>query len=620
MSRARLRVDQLAYHGPDKPAARLTLKAGLNVICGSSDTGKSFVIDTIDFMLGSSTELRQLPERAGYDRVVMHASLTDGKTFTVQRSTEGGAYLWRAGHHDELTKEGDVLKPSHSSEREDNLSRRLLVLLGLDACRLRRDRDFATVSLSLRHLVLLSLVNETRIFETISPVLTQNKVNNTIEKSAFKFFLTGVDDSALVAIREARDSHARSRSSRDALATLVEQRQSKLPTADEIDRRRRQLAQLQQQMADIGQDVAEDERRHKDTVNRSRVLDRFVYVARRRQTEVDGLLQRFALLDEHYESDLGRLEAIRESGAIFQALHPGPCPFCGALPEAQTHLRECEVDPESIIVAAGAEIDRITLLRSGLVETREQLSAEGGQLRERTDRAITDYESAFRHASNLNSVLREKRRGVGDLDREARELRKQLLDADIVASLRTDLEATDQVLAEAEAQISAVPGATIPTAETVSFAQEIEAVLSAWDFPGEHAGARVAWDAPRTDVIIGNRRRSDQGKGLRAITCAAFLLTLMKRCLEKANPHLGLLALDSPLLAYWKPEGQADDLRGTQVDDCFYRWTIARLPADCQVIIIENRPLPKWLPDQSHVVQFTKNKKVGRYGLFPLVD
>jgi len=116
------------------------------------------------------------------------------------------------------------------------------------------------------------------------------------------------------------------------------------------------------------------------------------------------------------------------------------------------------------------------------------------------------------------------------------------------------------------------------------------------------------------DFVVGSTAPA-AGEGLRAITCSAFLLALLKRCLAKARPHLGLLVLDSPLLAYWKPEGQADDLRGTRVDECFYRW-MRSLPASNQVIVIENRPLPKWVSDVAHVIHFTKNKATGRYGLF----
>ena len=151
-----------------------------------------------------------------------------------------------------------------------------------------------------------------------------------------------------------------------------------------------------------------------------------------------------------------------------------------------------------------------------------------------------------------------------------------------------------------------------PTSETTEFAAELESILQAWDFP--EAG-RVAWEESRLDVTIGARRRGDQGKGLRAITCSAFLLALLKRCLARAKPHLGLLVLDSPLLAYWKPEGREDDLRGPRVDECFYRW-MESLPTRNQVIVVENRPLPDWVSNVAHVIHFTKNRASGRYGLF----
>jgi hypothetical protein len=209
------------------------LKPGLNIICGSSETGKSFVVETIDFMFGGGSELRQLPERAGYDRAVMQITLSDDQKFTFQRSLDGGGFLWRAGHHDELEKTDEALKPTHDSERDDNFSQRILSLLGWGGHRLRRDAQATTVSFTVRHLAYLSIVNETRIFDTASPVLSKNKVNNTIEKSAFKFVLTGVDDSALVAVREAKDSHARLVTKSDALASLIEEWQAKLPPKEQ---------------------------------------------------------------------------------------------------------------------------------------------------------------------------------------------------------------------------------------------------------------------------------------------------------------------------------------------------------------------------------------------------
>ena len=485
-------------------------------------------------------------------------------------------------------------------------------MLGWSGHRVRKDAQAATVSFTVRHLAYLSIVNETRIFDISSPVLSENKVNNTIEKAAFKFVLTGVDDFALVAVREARDSHSRLVTNRNALSSLIEERQGKLPPEEEITQSREQLDRLQLRISGIGEDVAEDEQQHAEVSNRFRLLERFVLTSRRRRSEIDGLLQRFDLLDEHYESDLNRLAAIAESGAVFKTLHPGPCPFCGAPPEAQVHESSCDVDPDEIVTAARAEIERIGALRGGLVETKQRLSVEGQQLSARTDRALDEQRQVSRRALELAGILRERRRGIGDLDHEAQQLRLQLKDADVLEELRAELARMNEAVTVSEEQITGTPGGTLPPAETTEFAAEIEAILQAWDFPEV---GRVAWEESRMDVTIGARRRGDQGKGLRAITCSGFLLGLLKRCLSKARPHLGLLVFDSPLLAYWKPEGQADDLRGTRVDECFYRW-MSSLPENNQVLVIENRPLPNWVSDVAHIIHFTKNRSSGRYGLF----
>ena len=51
--------------------------AGLNVVYGASDTGKSFIVDSIDFMLGGKGPLRHFVEREGYDRILLAIETLD---------------------------------------------------------------------------------------------------------------------------------------------------------------------------------------------------------------------------------------------------------------------------------------------------------------------------------------------------------------------------------------------------------------------------------------------------------------------------------------------------------------------------------------------------------------
>jgi AAA15 family ATPase/GTPase len=75
-------------------------EAGFNVLYGASDTGKSFILDSIDYMLGGKGPLRDFPEREGYDRVLLGMLTTSGEEFTLQRSTSGGGFLMVEGLHE----------------------------------------------------------------------------------------------------------------------------------------------------------------------------------------------------------------------------------------------------------------------------------------------------------------------------------------------------------------------------------------------------------------------------------------------------------------------------------------------------------------------------------------
>jgi hypothetical protein len=90
----------------------------------------------------------------------------------------------------------------------------------------------------------------------------------------------------------------------------------------------------------------------------------------------------------------------------------------------------------------------------------------------------------------------------------------------------------------------------------------------------------------------------------------------MEFCRERELPHPGFVVLDSPLLAYWKPEGKDDDLSGTDLKERFYGYLLG-LSKDNQVIIIENEHPPQFVFDKSAVTVFTKNPHEGRYGFFP---
>jgi hypothetical protein len=145
---------------------------------------------------------------------------------------------------------------------------------------------------------------------------------------------------------------------------------------------------------------------------------------------------------------------------------------------------------------------------------------------------------------------------------------------------------------------------------------KISTLLKEWDFPNSD---RVYFDesAKVKDFVIEGKPRGSFGKGSRAVLHAAFSIALLEYCHSQNLPHPGFLVLDSPLLAYYKPEG-ADDImiKGSQLKERFYRY-LTKLPNSMQFIIIENPHPPEDIEQSVPVTVFSANPSEGRYGLFP---
>lgn len=141
-----LRIRHLSFLGPNRAPATVQFGPGFNVLYGASDTGESFVVDAIDFMLGGKGPLRDIPERVGYDRILLGFVNLNGRTFTIHRSMAGGSFtLFEGLHADAMPADkGIELHEAHRDNRDDNLSRFLLSEIGLIDKRIRRQQWLRT--------------------------------------------------------------------------------------------------------------------------------------------------------------------------------------------------------------------------------------------------------------------------------------------------------------------------------------------------------------------------------------------------------------------------------------------------------------------------------------------
>ncbi len=603
-----LQIRKIAFSGPRKRSA-VDFAAGVNVICGASDTGKSFLAESIDFMLGGST-LREIPEQIGYAQIDLELATSEDENWALTRAMAGGDFQLLDLNASEDAKP-ITLKQKHVHDNTDNLSGFLLASIGLLGKRvLRSSKKGTTQSLSFRNLARLVIVQEGEIQQPGSPFWGGQYTLKTAELATVKLLLTGVDDSGVIATTSATelDSSKQVELIDELLVDLnaevsdlqedegqLAERVHKLNTS--IEAQERSLALVQRQL---------DERvasRHAVFAEKSQIEMRL--------SEISELLARFDLLHEHYGVDTERLLAIQESGSMFAHFEQVSCPLCGAAPADQHRDEACEGDVEAIVQAASAEIIKIERLTAELADTVSELKEEAiqlsGELETKTQK-YNEIDSDIRDTVSPEvgetrvafTALIEERAGVQkalDLYERIKKLkeRKQSL-------LQEDNQPDDKQ------QISA----GVPESVSHSLSLKIESILRAWNFPGD---CRVHFDNGSSDFVIDGKPRGSRGKGLRAITHAAVTLGLLEYCQENGLPHPGFVLLDSPLLAYFKPEGDEDlALQGSDLKERFYDYLVQHHARESQVIIVENQHPPSSVENKLSMTVFTRNPSEGRFG------
>lgn len=613
MSDKAIQIERIEFIGPDKLRV-IEFAEGVNVICGASDTGKSFLSEAIDFMFGGST-LKEIPERIPYASASMRFNFGEGDRWKVRRALAGGNFQLLP-----VTGDGDGdgdgtslnLKQQHAHGRADNISGFLLDKIGLLNKRILKSKSKGTTqSLSFRNLARLVIVQEGEIQSPQSPFLTGQFVGKTPEMATVKLLLTGVDDSAVVS--ELVDSPDNAR---------------QLALIDEI------LSDLSSEISDMGYEKAEllvqaeslqatiDEYRESMLsiqenldlkIERRKVLYSECVGFRNRQAEISELLARFNLLGSHYAVDKERLTAIQESGSLFAHFSQAECPLCGATPDAQHVSDECDGDIDAIVNAASAEIAKIDRLLVELQQTVADLHRESDGI----SISLTEKQTLFQEADA------EIRSSIAPLVVEARAQFTEVVEkrAEVQAAIDMfdrleKLQQRRQILLDEDQ--SDAPGAQlietgIPESAAHALSMTIERILRAWHFPGD---CRVHFDKEKCDFVIDGKPRGSRGKGLRAITHAAVTVGLMEYCREHSLPHPGFVMMDSPLLAYFEPEGEDDEaLQGTDLKERFYEYLIQQHSRDSQVIIIENQHPPSKFDDKLNLTVFTRNPAEGRFGL-----
>lgn len=597
-------ITKLVLTGKGLESAIIDFKKGLNVITGPTGTGKSFIFDCINYMLGGKSLDRIPPEATNYDKIFLEV-LSNNKSFTLERATKGGQYnLFKTNYNEKDTVVSKLLLAKHDKNNEDNISTFLLDFCNLGGKEIRFNNKGKKVSLSYRDICHLSLIPETEITKLESPIFAKGGFQKTKEINVINFLVTGQDDNAVIAEPDEKIIQFK-KGKIEILDELInsfgeeEQDTENLEADENLKLLEDNILKLKNEQSEIlNQFVINDSKRKniaKSIFNNETLLE-----------NLNETLSRSELLKAHYHSDINRLNSTIEAGLLLSEnpQNLSSCPYCNN--EIKNLTSENEI--LSTIVSCENEIEKINFLSQEVQESITLLEKNKVNIQstiEKETKAFLEIEQFINN--NISESLNTIELGFTELYSKRDELlnkkfKRQSIEKfiDFKAGISNSIKSKkDNIFKE------------LTTSTMFPISEKIHQILEKCNYSDLDT---VSFSELTYDFVIGAKNRNLSGKGERAITYATFVLAFAEYLIKKEY-SFGVPVFDSPLVTYRKPNSNGEGISEDLAMD-FYRYcaSISKLP---QIIILENEEPPSDILDKINHIKFTKNKTDGRNGFIP---
>ncbi len=589
----------------------LELDEGVNIVYGPSNTGKSLILDCIDFMFGG--EAKRLYKPALKLQQVSMTICADGNDVTLSRKLfnekkKNGKDIVVSGAKD-ITN--GIYRAGAATKKYPSINTFWLHMMGIDdAVEIIAKMDYTPNNLTPRTFIHTFLINETRMVgensvlkngQGYSKNIPVPTISSLIYLCTGKTFLTPgknpVTQGAIITAKK----EATKRLVDLSISALKDEKITSLPKPDDG----RTVAELQETIEKLLEEISGAEQALGNAADQSKKFAEELLKIDDQIAEGNMLKNRYDSLRTQYEADIKRLTFIAEGdmqkGKITKVEY---CPFCnGELPKEHS---------ESCVEAAIAEVEKIEKQIKDLQLADAELTAEFKELSQRREILLA-------RRGEVQSYIR------GELKPKVSALKEDFANysatlehakaAELVQTFnRVLIEQLDQINKEDEEEES--EGKFNVRAKIKEFISPyldkyLAEILQECNYVN-YVGAR--FDEEICDVKVNGSEKMSQGKGFRAFlnTVMAIAIQEMLNEYNLCQPHL--VVFDSPILSLKEKE----ETVGTEVTSEGMRSGLFQYMIDHtenrQTIILENE-IPKLDYSSAHLIHFTKVEGDEMYGL-----
>jgi len=586
----------------------------LSVIAGAFSTGKTTILEFVDYCLGASDHPRH-PEIMPKVRAATLEVELSGSPYLIERAVgepSTFAYIC-AGRLDEAGAAPPQRRPLRPAGHPDSLSSLLLSHCKLEGVRLRdtlTNDESDTDPLSFRDLMWLCFLPNERLDD--KNLLFENAPMKHLKLRQVVDVVFDVHDDHSVElgrrIRALEVDLAAARVAHRVTEQIVDEQQ--LGGRAELEAMHRgaktELSESGQAIADLDAQARADTTFAADLRERHRLAADEARRAAALLHDRETQLQRMTSLRATYAEDVSKLTMLIEADRLFEPMRPaadddnpaGTLDVGAELRSARARLHE--------LTEYLAELTRdVPRLRPAVQRAAEAEARCAAEVDAVTAHAVTPFlaqrDALARRREEASSALQQAVSGlrlIHSLERRAAEIERQEA---LLVTLREEL-------ADACAQSSHADRSVVVRRVSDRFRQ----ILEEWRYP-KIADAYVADDL--TPYMRGKTYASASSGG-RTLIALAWQLALFEIAWETRSSHPGFLLLDSPQKNLGQTAGRSADLVGSATIDSIYhhleRW-LAGKGAGAQIVVADNTPPPAAADDV--IVRFSRRPDQPPYGL-----
>jgi hypothetical protein len=614
-------ISNLWVTGVNNKPAKISFAPGFNVVSGLSDTGKSYVFACINFMLGGGDYPKEIPEAVGYTDVYLELITFGGQTFTLHRKINGGSFKLKEIELEKFQTQGIAknLKEQHSSAASDNISQFLLGLCGFEEKWVKKDKYNNKRGLSYRDIAGLTLVDEERIITTKSPVYISGQfTNQPSEQSILEILLTGKDAKELEQVEEAKIYQSRIKGKIEFVDSVIKELSEKINLLEKENTVEKQK-QLQNRIDQLTIVLQDSSMKLESLTKAKQKFFNEISELDSKSLLHEELKSRFVLLQEHYNSDIKRLEFVTEGEDLFSQLTTIKCPLCGG--DMDKDHYDCIIEDgqksSSIIESIEKEVAKIKIKLIDLESTLKQLDSDKEEREKSLIGLRRNYSlTTLEIQEKIEPIKAATKQETDSLIQELSLIKQQELLKEQLTSYYAQKNMLETELAK-KPKVGE-PSDGIKYSILQDLCDIIKEVLTNWKYPNV-ATVNFNSNYQVYDFVINGKIRNAHGKGIRAITYSAFLISLMDYCIKKNLPHSRAVVIDSPLTTYHGKEqvNVNNEEVAKDMQDAFFN-DLSDIKQDRQVIILDNKDPNPELQSKINYIHFTNDKTKGRQGFFPL--